>query len=106
MCEEPHVVCICGCRLPLERGVRNEEAEALSARRIQLVKDAHLRAEHQAHARSTMLELAEALEQARFRRKELEEAVALEQNEATKVKDELALWPKRFDEARHDSIDL
>eukprot|EP00913_Durusdinium_trenchii_P024313 g22827.t1 len=72
----------------------------LSARRIQLVKDAHMRAEHQAYARNTMLELAEALEQASSRRRELEQNVLQEHLVSAKLREELATWPPKVEQVK------
>lgn len=80
--------------------VRNADAEELSARRIQLVKDAHLRAEHQVHARNTMLELAEALEKASSRGHQLEQAVLQEQLVSARLREDLATWPPKVDKVK------
>jgi len=86
--------------LSLATAVRNADAEELSARRIQLVKDAHLRAEHQVHARNTMLELAEALEKASSRGHQLEQAVLQEQLVSARLREELATWPPKVDKVK------
>lgn len=89
--------------LPLSQSlvsVRTADAEELSARRIQLVKDAHLRAEHQVHARNTMLELAEALEKASSRGHQLEQAVLQEQLVSARLREDLATWPPKVDKLK------
>mmetsp|Transcript_59903 Transcript_59903/g.106548 ORF Transcript_59903/g.106548 Transcript_59903/m.106548 type:complete len:522 (-) Transcript_59903:122-1687(-) len=73
--------------------------EALSARKIELINDAKMRAEHQEQARVTMLNLAQALDEASVRRRELEHMVVKEQQLSEKLRVELAGWQPKLDKA-------
>jgi len=78
------------------RPLQNEE---LSARKQELIDDAKMRAEHQAQARTTMLNLAQALDEAGVRRRELEHMVVKEQQISDSLKRELATWQPKLDKA-------
>ncbi|CAJ1390621.1 unnamed protein product [Effrenium voratum] len=80
--------------------VRTAEAQELSERRVRLLKDAHLRAEQQVAVRNTMLELADELDRAAVRRRELEQAMVQEQLQSAKLQEELATWPEKLQKVR------
>lgn len=73
--------------------------EALSARKVKLIKEAEMRAEHQLHARSTMLELAAELDKSSIRRQELEAMIVKEQLISGKLREELEGWQPKLDKA-------
>eukprot|EP00930_Biecheleria_cincta_P004453 TRINITY_DN105367_c0_g1_i1.p1 TRINITY_DN105367_c0_g1~~TRINITY_DN105367_c0_g1_i1.p1 ORF type:complete len:525 (-),score=143.15 TRINITY_DN105367_c0_g1_i1:52-1626(-) len=73
--------------------------EALSARKVQLVKEAEMRAEHQLQAQRTMLELASELDQSSIRRQELEAMIVKEQRLSAILREELAGWQPKLDKA-------
>eukprot|EP00931_Biecheleriopsis_adriatica_P102669 TRINITY_DN7760_c0_g1_i2.p1 TRINITY_DN7760_c0_g1~~TRINITY_DN7760_c0_g1_i2.p1 ORF type:complete len:553 (+),score=149.71 TRINITY_DN7760_c0_g1_i2:158-1660(+) len=78
------------------------QCEELSARKEELIKDAHLRAEHQAQARQTMLTLAEALNEASSRRRELEGMIVQEKEVSEQLRQELATWQPKLDRAHNE----
>jgi len=86
--------------------VRSAEAEELSERRMELVRNAHMRAEHQAQARTTMLDLAAALDKASLRRRELESRIHEEQAVSQQLRDELATWPPKVEQVKSKWEDL
>lgn len=86
--------------------VRSADAEELSERRMELVRNAHMRAEHQAQARMTMLDLANALDKASLRRRELEARILEEQGVAVGLREELTTWPPKVEHVKNKWEDL
>lgn len=78
---------------------RTPEAEAFSARKQELIREAQLRAEHQANARLTMLTLAEALDEASLRQRELERKLYEEQQTSASLNKQLGEFQPTLDKA-------